>query len=244
MPPTPTIHRFLLPQRGSIWRPRLLTAPFLLRYASGKPFGKKAANSKSSKPLVLEKPTKFNPPSHGSKLPKDRPRYTFPGPTLSKEEVVAKAKRKYPHMMPAEGTFMHWFLHNKSIHIWITLTTLFTLAGTVFITNFKRNSPFVDMVPHWSQMFVHPIAYTGTCLEVLKLTSAHTTAATKERRRRRVEDVVKRAEYRKAHGLDNDEGFGGWTAKSDAEMGPGMRLGDGSERVVQHKPVKKWLGIW
>lgn len=38
-----------------------------------------------------------------------------------------------------------------------------------------------------------------------------------------MEDVEKRSEYRKAHGLDKDEGFGGWTAKTNDELlGPAV----------------------
>lgn len=66
-----------------------------------------------------------------------------------------------------------------------------------------------------------------------------------------MEDVQKRAQYRKAHGLDQDEGIGGWTAKSDEQsLGPSLEVGDGSvgveEQVERHKrpPIKKWLGIW
>lgn len=56
---------------------------------------------------------------------------------------------------------------------------------------------------------------------------AYTSSQTQERRKRKVEDVRKRSEYRKAHGLDKDEGlFGGWTARTDAEtMGPAMKEG-------------------
>lgn len=53
--------------------------------------------------------------------------------------------------------------------------------------------------------------------------SEHVTAQTAEMRRQKVEDVKRRSEYRKAHGLeDQDESkFGGWTAKSDDEvLGP------------------------
>lgn len=70
-----------------------------------------------------------------------------------------------------------------------------------------------------------------------------------------MEDVAKRAAYRKAHGLDKNEGFGGWTAKSDAQvLGPGIPVGDGSDvsatdptgeqELRTKRPLKKWLGIW
>jgi hypothetical protein len=112
---TASIPRFLLPQRGTIWRAHFtpFTPLTTVRYAS-----KSRANT-ADKPIVLEKPTKFNPPSHGSRRPKPAPRY--PGPNLSTEEKELQQKKQYPHMMPPEGSFFHWFLHNKSIHIWITL---------------------------------------------------------------------------------------------------------------------------
>ncbi|QSZ32808.1 hypothetical protein DSL72_002388 [Monilinia vaccinii-corymbosi] len=254
MSPTTSIPRFLLP----LWRPPLcsLSPKSTIRNASAK--SKLNASKQSSRPL-LEKPSKFNPPSHPTRIRKDPPRY--PGPQLSADEIARQSVKKYPNMMPPEGTFMHWFLNNKSIHIWIALGTLTALAGGVWITNFKRDSPFGDMLPEWSQLFLHPIAFTRTCLEVLKLHTAHVTAETMERRKHKVDDVAKRAAYRKAHGLDKDTGFGGWTAKADEEVtGPGMKLGEkeeakiaetaggeeGEKRVVYEKQFsgKKWLGIW
>ncbi|PMD23827.1 hypothetical protein NA56DRAFT_568375 [Hyaloscypha hepaticicola] len=244
MPPTTSIPRFLLPQRGAIWRTRLsvpTSISLTIRSASNK------KKNSTSKPLVLEKPSKFVPPSHPARLRKEAPRY--PGPQLSDEEIARQTKKKYPNMMPPEGTFMHWFMMNKTIHMWITLGTLFALAGTVWITNFKRRSPFADMLPSWTQLFIHPIACTRTFLEVLKLDSERTTAETMERRKRKVEDVQKRAAYRKAHGMETDESFGGWTAKSDGQLlGPGMPIGDvegeQTEQARPKKPLKKWLGIW
>ena len=69
-----------------------------------------------------------------------------------------------------------------------------------------------------------------------------------------MEDVSKRAAYRKAHGLENDQSFGGWTAKSDEQLlGPAIPIGSTeSVKAVQaqehvdseRKTTKKWLGIW
>ncbi|KAH7356819.1 hypothetical protein BKA65DRAFT_495509 [Rhexocercosporidium sp. MPI-PUGE-AT-0058] len=259
MPPTTSIPRFLLPQRGSIWRARLSnpsSTALTIRHASkASKASSKATPKQPIKPFVLEKPTKFNPPSHGARLRKEAPRY--PGPKLSEEEAAAQRTKKYPNMMPPDGTFMHWFVNNRAIHLYITLGTLFGLAATVWVTNFKRNSPFADMLPAWSQLFVHPIAFFRTFMEVVKMNSDYVTAETMERRKRKVEDVAKRAAYRKAHGLDKDEGFGGWTAKTDEQiLGPGIPVGaeEGkeeaqaqvqSEPVVREKrPLKKWFGIW
>ncbi|TVY82583.1 hypothetical protein LSUE1_G002293 [Lachnellula suecica] len=264
MPPTTAIPRFLLPQRGFIWGKSPSTIQ-IIRHASGKakPAAKKAPAP--SKPPVLEKPTKFNPPSHPQRKWKPAPNY--PGPQLGKEEAARMKSKQYPNMMPPDGTFMHWFVNNRSIHLYITLGTLTGLAFTVWVTNFQRNSPFTHMLPAWTQFFIHPISYTRTFLEVLKLTTEYNTQQTMERRKARVEDVEKRGAYRKAHGLDKQTTFGGWTAKSDEEvMGSGIRLGKGGEVSVDvedaspvaeevgeqqqeperrnRRPVKKWFGIW
>ncbi len=116
MPPTTSIPRFLLPQRGAIWRTRLpvpTSTSLTIRSVSSK------KKNSTSKPLVLEKPSKFVPPSHPARLRKEAPRY--PGPQLSDEEIARQTKKKYPNMMPPEGSFMHWFIMNKTIHMWITL---------------------------------------------------------------------------------------------------------------------------
>lgn len=117
--------------------------------------------------------------------------------------------------------------------------------------------------------FSHPLAFLYRYLDVYKLHTEYISAQTAEHRRQKVEDVRKRAEYRKAHGLDDQEGiFGGWSARDDKEtMGMGAREGgdvvsgvaekareevkgeEGEQAEYvdfegRRKPVKKWLGIW
>lgn len=114
MAPTTSIPRFLLPQRGLIWGKAALRCQ-TIRHASGRVKPAK----KASKPIVLEKPTKFNPPSHPSRRYKEPRQY--PGPNLSEEEAARMKTKKYPSMLPPEGSFMRWFLTNKSVHIYISL---------------------------------------------------------------------------------------------------------------------------
>lgn len=75
--------------------------------------------------------------------------------------------------------------------------------------------------------FAHPFAFVGRYVEVYQMHVAHVTEETAERRRQKVEDVKKRAQYRKAHGLEGgEEVLGGWTARGDGqEMGPALREG-------------------
>ena len=77
------------------------------------------ASASTSKPRVLEKPTRFNPPSHGKRLKKQLPRQY--GPQLTEEQKIEQETKRYPRMMPPEGTFMHWFLTSHGIHTFITL---------------------------------------------------------------------------------------------------------------------------
>lgn len=115
---TTSIPRFLLPQTAHIWR-RLrvpnadATGRILVRYASA---------GKGSKPIILEKPEKFNPPSHGARLPKKTtPRHY--GGDLSAGEVQAQKKKDYPGLAPPDGSWSHWFLHSRSLHLILTMVS-------------------------------------------------------------------------------------------------------------------------
>jgi hypothetical protein len=83
--------------------------------------------SSSSKPVpkgrLLEKPTRFNPPSHPARLPRRNRQPAFSVPLSAKEKEQQKTKQ-YPHMMPPQGTFFHWFLTNRTIHVWITMVCI------------------------------------------------------------------------------------------------------------------------
>lgn len=80
-----------------------------------------ASNSSKVKPLMLEKPAKYRPPSHPAAPVTKSPPRQYPGPALSPEDEKRRKVKRYPNTMPAEGTFMHWFLTTRSIHVWITL---------------------------------------------------------------------------------------------------------------------------
>ncbi|KAI3327983.1 hypothetical protein HD806DRAFT_344685 [Xylariaceae sp. AK1471] len=153
-----------------------------------------------SKPIVLEKPERFNPPSHGARLPRSTPKH-YGGP-LTTEEVQSQAKKSYPGLPPPPNTWSHWFINSRGVHMFITLGTLTSLAFYTFAMNFKAKSPFADMIPPISEFPRHPFQYIGVCIDVLKMTEEHESAQTAEKRRRRVDDVAKRNEYRKAHGLE------------------------------------------
>jgi hypothetical protein len=72
------------------------------------------------KPRVLEQPDRFRPPSHPQRI---RPKPRYAGPPLSEHERQAQTTRQYPHMMPPEGTFLHWFLKDRVVHVFITMVS-------------------------------------------------------------------------------------------------------------------------
>ncbi|KAL8798601.1 MAG: hypothetical protein Q9182_006536 [Xanthomendoza sp. 2 TL-2023] len=188
----------------------------------------------------------------------------YPGPPLSQAQKEEQKVKKYPHMMPAEGTFMFWFLTNRLVHMAICLSVLLSLSVLVFFENFHRTTPFLELLPPAKEFWSAPFKFIGTYAHVYKMHTEHISARTAEKRRKAVEDVQKRSRYRKAHGLENEQGFGGWMAKSDAEsLGPAIPTGDlhsddGSPtaaedesthvdfegRKTRRRPVKRWLGIW
>jgi hypothetical protein len=132
------IPRFLLPRTNPLWRvvlrannPRRQDA---LRqgHAAVAHYGSKpSAPKRADKPVVLEKPLKFNPPSHGSRLPKKQHVPKHYGAVLTADEVAAQSRRQYPGLMAPEGTWAHWFWTSRKIHIWITMVRVAT--GTLGI---------------------------------------------------------------------------------------------------------------
>ena len=139
------------------------------------------------------------------------------------------------------------------------------------IQNFLRTSPFAHLLPSANTFLSHPVDWIAQYIEVYKLHTIRISEETAERRRKKVEDVKKRSLYRKAHGLEKEQGLGRWMAKSDNELlkaasnidgAVGSEVDDASpirrdapktdgasEAVYtdwegNRKPIKKWLGIW
>ncbi|GJD01985.1 hypothetical protein ColKHC_10810 [Colletotrichum higginsianum] len=102
---TTLLPRFLLPALSPMWRAAATptarpaaaairrTAVWTIRYASSKP-----TRAGQKGPLILEKPAKFNPPSHGSRLPNKNVPKHYGGP-LSGQEARAQRTREYPGTM-------------------------------------------------------------------------------------------------------------------------------------------------
>lgn len=114
------IPRFLLPRCGHLGPQRAVrivrVPPWRLQ-----PCQHASTDASTSKPLNLEKPTKFYPPSHPQRLAKRRLPRQYSGPPMSEAQREEQKTKKYPNMMPAEGTFMYWFLNSRLLHMSITL---------------------------------------------------------------------------------------------------------------------------
>lgn len=69
------------------------------------------------------------------------------------------------------------------------------------------------MLPTWSEFFQHPYASTKLVSEIVHLDTMYHTANTAELRKKETDDMSKRAQYRKAHGLED----GYFSVKEDDE---------------------------
>lgn len=119
----------------------------------------------------------------------------------------------------------------------------------------------------------HPFSYLGRWWEVYRLHVEHVSAETAERRKARVDDAEKRKEYRKAHGIEDQEKkmLGSWATEDppsirqgedtmvagDRDIGDGAspvarETGSGQETYVDfegklrdaRQEKKKWFGLW
>jgi hypothetical protein len=81
-----------------------------------------AKSSDPNKPIILEQPDSFRPPSHPSRLRRRRKGYY--GRDLTEEDKQEMDSKQYPFMFPPEGTTMHWLLTTKWIHAALALVSL------------------------------------------------------------------------------------------------------------------------
>lgn len=123
--------RFLLPQSSSLWRTTTLS-PVTRRLASTKPPSKSPSKPPSNPskppgggPRVLAQPERFNPPSHGSRLPRPggprQPQHY--GGALSQSELLAQVRKEYPGLMAPMGSLAYRVIYSKWIHLTITLVS-------------------------------------------------------------------------------------------------------------------------
>ncbi|KAF4777178.1 hypothetical protein HER10_EVM0012147 [Colletotrichum scovillei] len=262
---TTLLPRFLLPALSPMWRVAATStgrpavtgasaalrrnAVWTIRYASSKP-----TKAGQKGPLILEKPAKFNPPSHGARLPKNNGPKHYGGP-LSGQEVRAQRTREYPGMMAPEGTWAHWFFNSRKVHLFISLGTLTTLAISTLVLNFSQTSPFKHLLPPASEFWSSPIQFIRTWVHVMQLHERDRNEKAIAAHSRHTDDVAKRQYYRKVHGLDKENpiaNFLGMKEESEedkaaaaAAMEASPVAGDAEATApAENEQKKKWLGIF
>ncbi|KAG6041090.1 hypothetical protein E4U41_006028 [Claviceps citrina] len=252
------IPRFLLPLQGPLWRGvRIpLSQNVLVRFASSSSSSSSSSDHQAPKPpIALEKPTRFNPPSHGSRLRRggghSAPRHY--GPELTSSEIAAQNAKDYPGVMAPEGTWAHWFWHSRLLHTFITMGALFVLAIYTFFLNYAYNSPFKHLVPPLSDLWHQPAYFLAAWKNVIALHEQDKAAKAREHRTRHLDDIAKRKYYMKVHGIEAKDPvamvFGKDEEKSEEELEaaalgrelpPKQEPGEEEEK----KKKNKWLGIW
>ncbi|PHH55193.1 hypothetical protein CFIMG_000106RA [Ceratocystis fimbriata CBS 114723] len=155
------------------------------------------------KHTVLEKPTRFVPPSHGARLArKNLPKHY--GPAFTPDEIKEQNNRDYPTMLPPEGTFAHWFWTSKAVHSWIAIGTLTVLGVTSILMNFSQTSPFKELIPPSSELFTDPTHFIFAWVHVIQLHHADSNQKAIDSRFTRLDDAMKRKMYQRAHGIEQE----------------------------------------
>jgi hypothetical protein len=96
-----------------------------------RPQHRSASTRDQSKPIVLEKPDKFRPPSHPSKLVKPRGRASSYNGAYNQSSTAsereAQRTRRYPHTFPEKGTWAYSMLTNRTVHSFVTMVSRWTI---------------------------------------------------------------------------------------------------------------------
>ncbi|KAL6914503.1 hypothetical protein FSST1_012263 [Fusarium sambucinum] len=238
------IPRFLLPLQGPLWRGisiPLSQNSIRIRFAS---------SSSKDKPIVLEKPARFNPPSHGSRLKKGNvPRHY--GPELSASEIAVQSRKHYPGMMAPEGTWEHFFWHSKMLHTFITMGTLFALGIFTFFMNYAYNSPYKELVPPISDLWTQPVHFFVAWKHVITLHEQDKAVKAKEHRTNHLDDVAKRRMFMKMHGIETKDPVTVMFGKGEEEPKPEQEAAVEAEPTPKieaqekvEEPKKKWFGVF
>ncbi|RDA92265.1 hypothetical protein CP533_5751 [Ophiocordyceps camponoti-saundersi (nom. inval.)] len=200
-------------------------------YFSRRTSSSSSSSSSTDRPIVLEKPAKFNPPSHGSRLRKGAlPKHY--SPPLSAAEAAARKQKDYPGVMAPEGSWAHWIWHNRLLHTFITIVgfpflfifcpcthtglfrsnlgihrvriqgALFAMAIITFFLNYTHHSPFKELVPAISDLWQRPLYFLSAWKNVIILHEKDKSAKAVDHRMAHLDDVAKRRYYMKMHGIE------------------------------------------
>ncbi|KAF2691068.1 hypothetical protein K458DRAFT_287385 [Lentithecium fluviatile CBS 122367] len=237
-----SIPRFLLTRRPLplLLRPHSLAAlpTTTLRYASSsskhRTLSEQFRRRREATP-VIPQPDKYRPPSHGKRTPRSETAQRSYGPPLTEEDKKRMRTKKYPNMMSPEGTFSHWFLNNRGIHLWITMGILLSLAVAAWWMDFMHTTIYAELVPSRKDFMRHPWESIERFADVYRMHSNHLAGVYTEQRLKKAEDVEKRKQYRLERIREAEE------RGEEYVEDPRYYIG---EDGVRRRRVKRWFGIW
>ncbi|KAJ3462535.1 hypothetical protein MRS44_007321 [Fusarium solani] len=239
------IPRFLLPLQGPLWRGisiPLSQNSIRIRFAS----------SSTEKPIVLEKPARFNPPSHGSRAKRNHVPKHY-GPDLTAAEIAAQNTKNYPGMMAPEGTWAHFFWHSRILHTFITMVRHPLRPRRLHLLHELRLQLALQGTrAPISDLWTHPIHFFVGWKNVILLHEQDKAEKAVEHRTRHLDDVAKRRYFMKMHGIETKDPvsivFGKGEEKSEDELEAAAMGREPPQKTEEEKKPeeakKKWLGIF
>ena len=130
----------------------------------------------------------------------------------------------------------------------MTLLALFTM-----FENWKRDSPFKEMLPAREDILIHPIRSLYMLKNAIVQSVNDNSAKVHQMRQDDINDIHKQNTYRKAHGIEDKQGIGPWMPaeeklklmeKQQSSSTEAEENGSYVDFERRKRPVKKWLGIW
>jgi len=118
-------------------------------------------------------------------------------------------------MMPPEDSFKYKLLTSRGFHLWFSMSILITLALSTFYMDFHSKNKYKELVPPSSLFWSHPFEYLSQYAQVYKMHKQAETAENLMKRQRKQDEVRKRKEYMRAHGLEHEGPYGMGTVEGD-----------------------------
>jgi hypothetical protein len=81
--------------------------------------------------------------------------------------------------------------------------------------DFHSRNKYPDLVPHSSLFFSHPFQYISQYMQVYRMHKQAETAENMAKKQRKQDEVRKRREYMRAHGIEHEGPYGMGTVEGD-----------------------------
>ena len=114
--------------------------------------------------------------------------------------------------------------------------------------NWRKNSPFKEMLPEREDLLIHPIRSFWQFIDACVKNTNDNSQKVFEMREDKVNDIHKQNTWRKHHGIEDKQGIGPWMPAEEVLKLHDKRTGAADENheggSQMKKPVKRWFGIW